>query len=285
MSSLQLFFPRVSITLLVPLVFAVGLVAASGVMAEDFWVTDPDSGCKVWSDEAVPDLAASWSGECAAGRAVGEGQLDIIRDGKTIAHFSGIMLDGKANGSGLFEITTDKGVDRYTGTFEAGLIQGYGVYETANGERFEGQFADGLPHGYGRFEDSQGLVYLGDVENGVASGVGSETWPDGERYDGQFQAGDRSGLGMLRFSNGDLYYGQFASDTPDGTGRMQRIDGSVYQGEFRAGLASGFGTYTDIDDTVYQGHFEAGKADGVFLVTQADGSTGLQTWRNDERVD
>jgi len=71
MSSLQLFFPRVSITLLVPLVFAVGLVAASGVMAEDFWVTDPDSGCKVWSDEAVPDLAASWSGECAEGRRIG----------------------------------------------------------------------------------------------------------------------------------------------------------------------------------------------------------------------
>lgn len=282
---LQLIIRRVSIILLGPLLLAGGLVHSMNLMAADYWAVDPDSGCQVWSDQPVTDLTVSWSGDCKEDRASGVGQLDILREGKKIAHFSGLMLNGKANGSGVFELTRDVGVDRYTGTFEAGQIQGYGLYETASGERFEGQFADGLPHGYGRFEDSSGFVFTGDVEKGVASGVGSETWPDGERYDGQFLAGDRNGLGMVRFSNGDLYFGQFANNKPEGAGRMQRIDGSVYQGEFREGLATGYGTFIDVDDTVYQGHFDAGKADGVFLVTQTDGSTGLQTWRNDERVD
>jgi len=89
----------------------------------------------------------------------------------------------------------------------------------------------------------------------------------------------------MRYSNGDLYFGQFANNLPEGTGSLQRTNGSFYQGEFLEGLAGGFGTYVDIDDVVYQGHFVNGKADGKFLVTQTDGSTGLQTWRNDERVD
>ena len=273
------------ITLFLPLLLTCGLACSPNVMAEDYWVADAESGCQVWSDEAVAGLTIRWSGGCKDDRAVGEGQLDILREGKKIAVFSGVMLDGKASGNGTFEIIQASGTDRYTGSFEAGLIQGYGVYETAAGLRFEGQFADGLPNVFGRYEDGAGLVYLGEVENGVASGVGSETWPDGERYDGQFLAGDRNGLGSLRFSNGDLYFGQFANDLPNGNGSLQRINGSSYQGEFHEGLAAGYGTYVDVDDVVYQGHFEAGKADGVFLVTRTDGSTELQNWRNDERVD
>jgi hypothetical protein len=279
------FFERRHPINLLALLLTGGLICSIDLMAEDYWVADPDSGCRVWSDEAVAELTVRWSGRCEGDRAVGEGQLDILRDGKKIAFFSGVMLDGKASGNGVYEIIKDAGMDRYTGGFEAGRIQGYGVYETADGRRFEGQFADGLPNVFGRYEDSEGLVYLGEIENGLASGVGSETWPDGERYDGQFQAGDRNGLGSLRFSNGDLYFGQFANDLPDGNGSLQRTNGSSYQGEFLEGLAAGYGTYIDVDDVVYQGHFASGKADGVFLVTKTDGSTELQTWRNDERVE
>jgi len=282
---LRCFTRSVSITLIVPLLFTCGLVGSKAAMAEDYWAVDPQSGCRVWSDEPVVELTIHWSGECREDRAVGEGQLDILREGRKIAFFSGVMLDGKANGNGAIEVTRETGVDRYTGNFEAGRIQGYGLYETADGSRYEGQFTDGLPHGYGRFEDSEGFVYLGEVEQGVASGVGSQSYPDGERFDGQFLNGDRSGLGSMRYSNGDLYFGQFANNLPEGTGSLQRTNGSFYQGEFLEGLAAGFGTYVDIDDVVYQGHFVNGKADGKFLVTQTDGSTGLQTWRNDERVD
>ena len=281
----NLTYPRFFVILQTGLLLLIWAGSASLVWAEDFWAVDPASGCQVWSDTPVDDASVTWSGNCLDEKAHGEGELEISRQGERIAWFSGAMIAGKANGNGVFEVINEQGTDRYTGSFQNGLIHGFGIYEGADGSRYEGQFADDLPHGFGQLDDGQGMTYIGEIVMGEASGYGSETRSDGERYDGQFLAGDRSGLGTMQYANGDLYFGQFVNNKPEGTGRLDTKDSGVYQGSFHDGLAEGYGTYVAADEVAYQGRFVAGKADGVFLVTQLDGSTGLQTWKNDERVD
>jgi hypothetical protein len=266
------------------LMAVMAMAGSSGVQAADYWIAAVQSGCQVWSDEPLEDLTLDWSGACSHQRANGEGTLVIIQSGVTIGEFTGIMLDGKASGNGTLEVTTADGF-RYTGSFEAGKIQGFGVYDAADGSRYEGQFFNDLPHGFGRYENKDSTVYIGDVAEGEASGYGMESLASGERYEGQFANSQRNGLGMMKYVNGDLYFGQFANDQPQGMGRLEATDGSVYQGNFQDGKAHGPGTYIASDDAIYQGHFTGGKADGKFLVTLTDGSFEIQTWHNDERVE
>ncbi|MBF0549990.1 MAG: hypothetical protein HQK60_05595 [Deltaproteobacteria bacterium] len=66
------------------------------------WMTDPQNGCKVWTARLEPNQSATWSGECANGKAEGNGTLVLFRDGKEIGRHEGGFMNGKRNGNGVF---------------------------------------------------------------------------------------------------------------------------------------------------------------------------------------
>ncbi len=262
------------------------IVAAPFSAQAESWVTDPITGCQMWSDapEGTKETA-TWTGDCAGGKASGDGVLVWIENGALLGRYVGAMKDGKLHGDGVLVIWSDsgKGFDTITGAFVNGAPEGSVVAVTAAGERYEGAVANGDPHGEGVYEDTAGNSYEGVFKNGLPDGVGYSKTADGEEYFGDFRNGERHGHGILLADDGDSYLGAFANGKAEGFGLVEAIDGSVYEGAFKSGLPDGAGLYRAADGSLYQGRFKGGELDGMVLRTQ-DGKQTVETWKNGEKV-
>jgi hypothetical protein len=104
------------------------------------YLKDSKTGCKVWSDEYMPNDSISWSGACKNGYAFGDGVLKWYRDHKLAVTYNGQMKDGKLNGKGKYEII---GYIRYEGNFINGALNGKGAAYTSNGGKMIGNFVNG----------------------------------------------------------------------------------------------------------------------------------------------
>jgi len=178
--------------------------------------------------------------------------------------------------------------DRYEGTFENGLMHGWGIYTRRNGERYEGQFEHDLRHGNGTLILADGTRYEGDFIGGIRQGLGSLAkvdgsryagafgndmingrgimlYPDGGQYAGDFLNGQRHGSGLHRFANGDMYQGEFRQDKRTGVGVYVFADGSRYEGAFVDGVRHGRGHYVFADGTEFIGEFKNGQMHGEGL--------------------
>ena len=53
------------------------LLCAAPVLADEgVWLEDLRTGCKIWSDEKLPDIGLLWHGECVDDKASGDGSLE-----------------------------------------------------------------------------------------------------------------------------------------------------------------------------------------------------------------
>ena len=66
--------------------------------AEDLWIEDPITGCKVWTNTPPSDDAVSWDGGCAGGKASGRGTLVWFAEGKLFGRYQGDMAFGRLHG-------------------------------------------------------------------------------------------------------------------------------------------------------------------------------------------
>ena len=85
-------------------------------------------------------------------------------------------------------------------------------------------------------------------------------------------------------ANGDVYVGEFVDGYASGSGRLETKNGLLF-GRFANNVPDGPGTFTDAEGTVYQGQFAKGKAHGQFLVTKADGTQVMETFKDGEKVE
>lgn len=107
---------------------------------------------------------------------------------------------------------------------------------------------------------------------------------DGEVYFGEAENKKRHGQGTLIHPNDDAYVGEFEDGMASGPGYYDSADGSLFVGFFGKGKPNDFGTYVGPDgETFYQGRFVAGKPVGMVLVTKADGTQTVETWKNGEK--
>ena len=113
-------------------------------VAEEYWFTDPDTGCQVYGEHQQPLVAVYWSGDCVDGKAHGTGTLRVLIDNVPFSTYQGEMQAGKAHGYGIL---TSPGSSRYEGEFRNHKMHGQGVIISSDGKRLEGQYYEGLPHG------------------------------------------------------------------------------------------------------------------------------------------
>ena len=78
-----------------------GVLFSMSAWADELYVTDPISGCRIWTDEtASAGEAVSWDGECVGGKSNGSGTLSWFRGGKLRGRYEGGMAYGRLHGGG-----------------------------------------------------------------------------------------------------------------------------------------------------------------------------------------
>ena len=124
------------------------------------WSIAENQPCEVWNYGNRDYEPLTWSGNCAGGKASGDGRL-VFRGGEGV--YEGAMRDGK--------------------------MHGRGVLDWANGFRYEGELRDGKQHGQGTFTQASGEYYVGAWRNGRPHGQGTYTQVDGTTFDGTWRDG------------------------------------------------------------------------------------------------
>ena len=148
------------------------LVFAGAAHAEEQWVTDPKSGAKIcWTVPHYTLTAANWSGPVVDGKAEGKGVLQVTITsamGETITgQFDTEMLAGKLHGRGSMKMSNG---DTYAGSFADGMTDGKGVYKwgARNGRYYDGELKNGQQDGYGVYKEATGkVIYEGEWKDGV----------------------------------------------------------------------------------------------------------------------
>ncbi len=125
------------------LMIAIGaLVTAINGQAADTnqWIQAANADVRLWNPAPVANESVEWLG-----------------------------AEHEATGAGIVIWRVD-GVktEQAAGEWEAGKLEGYGVWQHRNGDRYEGQWENGRKHGFG--------VY---------------TWADGKRFCGLYRGGNR----------------------------------------------------------------------------------------------
>lgn len=269
-------------------VFLVG-GAAAPALADD-WLTDPVTGCEIWSADAIGEgYGASWAGACVDGKIAGFGVLTFWDSDGLLGRYTGEMAAGKPHGEGSIRMRNAEGTgfDRFDGLFEDGETQGEGLFRGADGTLFFGEVIDGIRHARGTLRLKDGTVLRGEIKDGAGVGpvlVYAEP-SDGEVFFGYYEDGARNGFGIHAMANGDIYRGDFANGEPAGPGLIETGDGRQYMGMFAAGLPDGPGTGIDAEGNVLQGTFKDGMPEGMILKTAPDGAQTIEQWKDGERVE
>jgi len=273
--------------------FATGIACLSfgmvGNSHADIWLTDPTTGCQVWSwDDGSAKEIISWSGACADGKAVGVGTLVATDIGGLALVFNGEMNAGKIEGFGSLKFRNEETgkYDKYLGNFEGSTPRGNGIYDSSEGWRLEGFFEGAFDSGQGTlYLDENDAVIRGEFKDGELVGeafIFYETG-EGEMYFGDMSDGARNGFGTLVHANDDSYVGEFENGMASGVGVYEYDSGALVMGEFESGSPNGVATVVDANEVSYQGVFRDGQAEGLILVTQPDGSQSIETWVNGEK--
>ncbi|MGH8352572.1 MAG: C13 family peptidase [Pseudomonas sp.] len=191
---------------------------------------------------------------------------------------------------------------RYRGEVVAGLLQGPGRLDYANGSWYQGQFQDGQPEGPGEWHGAGGESYVGDFHLGLLHGQGKLSYSDGSTYEGGLKLGRRHGegtlkqgtltyrgefkddqfhgLGQLEWADGSRFLGHFERGEPDGAGRRSDSAGNQYSGTFAKGLLNGEGNYQNAEGDHYSGGFKHDQFHGKGRYENAAGDVWLGQFKD-----
>lgn len=156
--------------------------------------------------------------------------------------------------------------------------------ELPGGDRYRGEATAGVPDGRGILEFADGRTHEGIFVDGRMQGEAEINWPDGARYRGPVKDGEPHGLGTWRNSDGDRYTGEYVNGKRHGWGEYRAADRSRYVGGFEAGRRSGQGTIIEADGALYRGGFRGGRRHGPGVSVSSRGSSlTFERWENGVR--
>ncbi len=212
--------------------------------------TENQPGCHVWNDSPEHNRTVTWSGECAGGKASGQGR-SVWRGSYGTESYEGGRRDGKVHGHGT---ATWADGTRYEGEWRDGKWHGHGTVTVPDGGRYEGEWRDGKKNGrgihtWGQGSPWEGDRYEGEYRDNLMHGRGTYNWSDGRRYEGAWRDGKMHGRGTHSWASGDRYVGGMNNDQIHGQGVYTSSEGWRYEGEFRNGKRHGRGTYTSASGT------------------------------------
>lgn len=197
------------------------------------WAVTENQPCQVYNphDRSLNPITVTWSGECADGRATGEGQL-VWRINDLAHSYTGRMRDGRRHGRGAYAWANG---NRYEGQWRAGRRHGRGIMTWNSGARYEGQWRHDRLAGHGVYFGADGSYYEGELDDNEKHGEGLWIWPDGGYYLGGYQYGKQHGRGARFWADGDRYEGEWRHDRPNGHGTLTWANGRYHEGEWRNG--------------------------------------------------
>lgn len=170
--------------------------------------------------------------------------------------------------------------DRYEGTFESGLMHGWGIYTYRDGDRYEGEFHHDVKHGNGILTLQDGTRYTGGFVRGIRHGLASLTRADGTRYAGEFANDMINGRGIMMYVDGGQYGGEFLNGLRHGHGTQRFANGDIYKGEYRQDIRTGRGLYVFADGSSYEGTFVEGVRHGQGRYRFTGGAEYIGGFRN-----
>ncbi len=193
---------------------------------------------------------------------------------KTDKYYGDFSFDNKVDGWGIYEWADG---EKYVGEHCFGYRSGLGVYEYSDGNKYMGKWWDDKKHGSGVFAYSKGGEYIGDFVTGNFEGYGRETSSSGGVYEGEFKNDKSNGYGTYIWSKdsnwtGDKYIGQWKDNEKSGFGIYYYSNGDKYVGDWIDSQRTGNGIYYFQDGERYEGGFLDGKyhGDGTLFLTNGD---------------
>ncbi len=128
-----------------------------------------------------------------------------VGDLSVLSTYSGRMKNSQPDGQGKLVIqeNTDSILlsknsgDYYWGSFDDGVLDGFGQFKGIDGSSYIGTFENGLPDGEGTYIESDGSIYIGAFKNGMKHGRGIFTSSDGLQYSGNFKNDQYDGKGVM----------------------------------------------------------------------------------------
>ena len=164
-------------------------------------------GCYVWDDLLITDQTVTWTGECSAGRAQGEGTLKWLwEDGEKTSESTGSLTDGKRRGNWVEQ---EADGDVWEGPYVDGRRHGKWIWRLANGTVWKGPYEAGKLEGYwvGRYKD--GSVHEGTAVDGKRHGEWILRWADGQIHEGPYVEGEKHGQWVERWADGAVKHVTF----------------------------------------------------------------------------
>ena len=183
--------------------------------------------------------------------------------------------DGLRHGQGIRVWVSG---NRYEGAWEAGEMNGRGVYENAlTGGKFDGEFMHNRKQGHGietwgnklgiRFQDPMGwwhdgtgfCRYEGLYKNGYFEGEGQFIAVDNRSYHGNWKQGKREGKGTATLIP-EGHLGDAFRMNVGGMGALYRP--FSYKGDWVANVKNGVGVLVYLNGLEIEGDFEGGHPHG-----------------------
>jgi hypothetical protein len=130
------------------------------------WIDTDRADCQTWDPFPQRNETVTWTGDCRAGKAEGDGTLTwryTDPAGNALTEVStGRLTSGKINGQAT---STMPDGNRYEGMYRDGEKSGHGVY-TWPDSRYDGEWKHDMPEGIGIYTEADGTEHAGNWKQG-----------------------------------------------------------------------------------------------------------------------
>ena len=171
----------------------------------------------------------------------------------------------------------------WSGTCRNGLAEGEGILDDRGGNRQTGRFSAGVRQGRWRKEWVDGEVHEGPYEGGQVHGVWTETQADGVRSTGRYERGNAVGEWKTELPDGQVNRGPYRKGQRHGRWIFKRPDGARTEGRYAHGTKTGHWTYVYASGRVDEGRMGNGVPVGLWTRVWPDGYSETGPYREGER--
>ncbi len=202
---------------------------------------------------------------------------------KPTLHAAVIVVMVLALVTGLFINRDGTRESFYSGEFQDGLPQGFGIWKHPGGAYYAGNFEQGQWNGRGTWYHPDGIKYAGYWQDGRYHGPGTLVFADGNRYDGYWYEGKKEGAGIHNMPDGSSYSGYWVNDRYEGFGILEKPGHYSYRGWWVAGQRHGEGSAFFPDGSEYHGHWLYDMRHGEGTMVFNDGTVYEGQWANNNQ--
>jgi len=115
------------------------------------------------------------------------------------------------------------------------------IFTLRNGDKFHGSWEDGMRNGYGSYTFTNGDVLKGEWSDNRIHGIGEYTWYNGDKYVGEWMNNQINGQGIKTYTAGGIkkYEGEWKDNIWHGNGVVSYESGEIKKGKWKNNIMVG----------------------------------------------